>query len=117
MWLSISALPGPPYTPTMRNQMSSPIGKAFDIEQFDARTHLREKFAELAAADAKANGGLYLNAPYKVRVGDETYKGTIRVTPKKEEDGTREVKNDTYTLVIERPVRHMTSIDLMNPYQ
>jgi hypothetical protein len=97
--------------------MNSPIGKAFDIEQFDARTHLREKFAELAAADAKANDGLYLNAPYKVRIGDETYKGTIRVHSKPDDDGTRDVKNDTYTIVIERPVKHMTSIEVMNPYR
>jgi len=94
--------------------MNSPLGKAFDT--VDSRQDLREKFAALAAADAAVNDGLYLNAPYKVRVGDETYKGTIRVKPRPDNDGTRNVKNDVYVLVIERPVRHMTSVDLKNPY-
>ena len=93
------------------------MNSAFEIELPDSRQALREKFAALAAADAKANDGLYLNAPYKVRVGDETYKGTIRVHAKPDEDGTRNVKNDVYTLVIERPVRHMTNVDLVNPYR
>jgi hypothetical protein len=96
--------------------MNSPIGKAFEIELPSSRQVLREKFAALAAADAAANDGLYLNAPYKVRVGDETYKGSIRVNSKPDEDGTRNVKNDVYTLVIERPVRHIANVDLKNPY-
>ena len=90
------------------------IGKAF--EQTDTFTQLREKFAELAAADAKANGGLYLNAPYKVRIGDETYKGSVHVHRQKELSGDRDRREDQYVLNIERPIRHMTSIDLKNPY-
>lgn len=74
---------------------------------------LRTKFMELAAADAKVNNGLYLNAPYKIRIEDETYKGSIFV--KRQVDNVN-VKDDIYTLIIERPSRHLTTVVLKNPY-